>query len=53
MKKTIILLFLFFTLFQSKAQDVLNLTDCYDLAINNYPLIQQKGLIKKFNIVFT
>lgn len=48
MKKTIILLFLFFTLFQSKAQDVLNLTDCYDLAINNYPLIQQKGLIKKY-----
>lgn len=48
MKKTIILLFLLFTLFQSKAQDVLNLTDCYDLAIHNYPLIQQKGLLKKY-----
>ena len=48
MKKLTILLFLLFIILQSKSQDVLHLTDCYDLAINNYPLIQQKDLLKKY-----
>jgi len=30
----------------SKAQDILHLKDCYDLAINHYPLIKQKDLFK-------
>ncbi len=48
MKKLTILLFLLFIILQSKSQDVLHLTDCYDLATNNYPLIQQKDLLKKY-----
>ena len=48
MKKIIILIFLLFIMIHSKAQEVLKLEDCYDLAINNYPLIQQKEIIKKY-----
>ena len=47
MRKTILLIFLGFITLPTIAQDVLHLKDCYELAINNYPLIKQKALIKR------
>lgn len=48
MKKSIITILLFLFVYQSKAQEtVLHLSDCYELAIKNYPLLKQKALYDK------
>lgn len=46
MKKVTLLILLLSLMLLSTAQDILHLKDCYDLAINNYPLIKQKKLFK-------
>lgn len=46
MKKAILLIFISFLSLYSTAQDILQLKDCYDLAINHYPLIKQKDVFK-------
>lgn len=39
------LIFLFFSI-AIQAQELVSLEDCYDLAAQNYPLVQQKALLK-------